>query len=275
MMVIDLHTHSTYSDGTLSPLQLVIRAKKKKISVLSLTDHDTLDGLNDFSRACIKHGIKGIRGVELSARYPSTLHILGYRIGKDTSALEEKLAALRCHRNERNRIILEKLLQKGIKISYEELLREAGGDVIARPHFARILVRKGYSRNMHAAFMEYLARGASAYVDRVKLSPRECIDAITQSGGLPVLAHPSQTTLDEESLLSILAELKEMGLWGMECVYPGYSSQAILRYLQVASRMDLFPTAGTDFHGNNRQGTDLGMLVRDDFLPWARLNVTL
>lgn len=275
MMVIDLHTHSTYSDGTLSPLQLVIRAKKKKISVLSLTDHDTLDGLNDFSRACTKNGVKGIRGVELSASYPSTLHILGYRIGKDPSVLEEKLAALRGHRNERNRIILEKLLQKGIKISYEELLREAGGDVIARPHFARILVRKGYSRNLHEAFIEYLARGASAYVDRVKLSPRECIDAITQSGGLPVLAHPSQTTLDEESLLSILAELKEMGLWGMECVYPGYSSQAIVRYLQVASRMDLFPTAGTDFHGNNRQGTDLGMLVRDDFLPWARLNVTL
>lgn len=275
MIVIDLHIHSTFSDGTMSPSQLVNRAKKKKISVLSLTDHDTLDGLEDFSRACLKHGVKGIRGVELSARFETTLHILGYRIGNDTSVLEEKLAVLRSHRNERNKRILEKLVAQGIEINLEELLEEAGGDVIARPHFARILVRKGYSSDLPAAFRDFLARGASAYVDRVRLSPEECIDAIIQSGGLPVLAHPAQTTRDEDQILDILSELKDMGLWGLECVYPGHSSQDIVTYLKLAAKLNLFATAGSDFHGNNRKGNDMGIRVRDDFLPWARLNVSL
>lgn len=275
MLKIDLHTHSTFSDGTLSPDQLVRRAKKCRVSILSLTDHDTLDGLPDFVRACRRYGVRGIRGVELSAKYPSTLHILGYRMDEKAVFLEEELIRIRQHRDARNQQILARLSDLGMPVSYAELQNEAGGNVIARPHFARIMVRKGYVRDIHSAFQSYLSRGASAFVERVRLTPEECISAIRQSGGLPVLAHPGQTTKDKDKLFSLLTDLKEKGLWGLECSYPGHSSRDILHYLQMASVLSLYPTAGSDFHGNNRQGIDMGMVVRDDRLPWARLDVSL
>jgi predicted metal-dependent phosphoesterase TrpH len=275
MLKIDLHTHSTFSDGTLSPYQLVRRAKKGRVSILSLTDHDTLDGLPEFDRACRRYGIKGIRGIELSAQYPSTLHILGYRIDENALFLEKELVRILQHRDFRNQEILTRLSDLGMPVSYTELQNEAGGNVIARPHFARIMVRKGYVKDIHTAFQNYLSRGAAAYAERVRLTPDECINAIRRSGGLPVLAHPGQTTKDKDKLFSLLTDLKEKGLWGLECIYPGHSPRDILDYLKMASALSLYPTAGSDFHGTNRQGIDMGMVVRDDLLPWARLCVSL
>lgn len=274
MLKIDLHVHSVYSDGTFTPERIVAMARRRKITVLGLTDHDTLDGQDEFVRACRKMGVHWIKGVELSAQYSSTLHILGYRIDVP-EIMEKKLVELRSFREERNRAILRKLVSLGIDIGYDELVREAGGNVIARPHFARIMVRKGYADSIGSAFRKYLARGAAAYVDRVRLTPEECMDIIIRSGGLPVLAHPIQTTRDMDELFTILSKLKGYGLWGLECIYPGHSPTNTMCYLRMASQLGLFPTAGSDFHGNNRPSINLGMTVRDDFLPWARMNISL
>ncbi|HPI97369.1 MAG TPA: PHP domain-containing protein [Synergistales bacterium] len=273
MFIVDLHTHSTFSDGTLTPLQLVKRAKKKRVNLLSLTDHDTVDGLPEFLECCRKEGVKGLTGVELSAEFPTTMHILGYRIDYMNPHLSERLIELRKHRDERNRRIYEKLLAAGLKLDFQEIEEESGGNVVARPHFARVLVRKGYSPDLSTAFRKFLARGALAYVPRVRLSPRESIQLILHAGGLPVLAHPLQTSEREEELASILEELKGYGLWGMECIYSGYSSQQVMSNMKLAAGMNLFCTAGTDFHGENRHEVDLGIRVAEDLLPWARMGV--
>ncbi|MBN1332137.1 MAG: PHP domain-containing protein [Synergistales bacterium] len=274
MIIVDLHTHSTFSDGTLTPLQLVKRAKKKRLTLLSLTDHDTVDGLPEFLSSCRKEGIKGLTGVELSADFPGTMHILGYRIDYKDPILSERLFELRKHRDERNRRIYEKLVAAGLQLDFREIEEEAGGNVVARPHFARVLVRKGYSPDISSAFRKFLARGSLAYVPRVRLSPKESIELILHAGGLPVLAHPLQTSEGEE-LAGILEELKGYGLWGMECIYTGYTSQQVMANMKLAAGIKLFCTAGTDFHGDNRQGIDLGIRVSENLLPWARMGVDL
>lgn len=275
MILIDLHTHSTCSDGTLSPEALVRAAKARKVSVLSLTDHDTTEGVSKFLSACSHAGIRGLSGIELSAEAPYTLHILGYNITPGNGPLEKRLARLREHRKDRNAAICKRLRELGLDITLEEVQEEAKGDVVARPHIARVLIRKGYVQDMAGAFRVYLADGAAAYIPRVRLSPAECIELIRQSGGVPVLAHPGQMGLAEEPLKAILRELKEMGLWGMECLSSHHRYEEIYQYLKLADSMGLFATAGTDFHGWNRPGVQLGIPVGEDFLPWARLQVAL
>ena len=168
-----------------------------------------------------------------------------------------------------------RLCELGLDITMEDIEREARGQVIARPHFACALVRKGHVRDKRSAFAQFLGEGAPAYVERDGYSPAECIRIIRQAGGLPVLAHPSLTGLEGEALDALLAKLKETGLWGLECVSSHCSSETAFGYLSTAARLGLFPTAGSDFHGEARPDVDLGVQVMEDFLPWARLDVTL
>jgi len=275
MVYVDLHVHSTFSDGTLTPVQIVRIARKKGISILSLTDHDTVDGLPEFLSSCRHEGLIPLSGVELSANFPGTMHILGYRIDHRDPTLAESLENLRKHRNERNLKIFEKLVDSGMDLDFQEILDEAGGNVVARPHFARVLVKKKYAKTISHAFNTYLAHGCPAYVPRVRLDPRECIELIHHAGGVAVLAHPWQTTTDPQELETILEELRSYGLWGMECVYSGYSADQVMSLLKMALRLKLFSTAGTDFHGDNRQKIDLGMRVSEGLIPWARLGIRL
>ncbi len=275
MILIDLHTHSTCSDGTLKPDTLVRAAKSRKVSVLSLTDHDTTEGVPAFLAACRHTGVKGISGIELSAEAPYTLHILGYNIEPGNGPLEKSLEALREHRKDRNKAICERLRDLGLDVTLEEVEAEAAGDVVARPHMARVLIRKGYVQDMAGAFRNYLGDEAAAYMPRIRLSAEECIKLIRQSGGVAVLAHPGQTGLEEPDLKRLLGELKEKGLWGLECLSSHHRYEEIYRYLKLTSLMGLFTTAGTDFHGGNRPGIQLGIPVSEDFLPWARLGVQL
>jgi predicted metal-dependent phosphoesterase TrpH len=152
---------------------------------------------------------------------------------------------------------------------------EAGGRVVGRPHFASWLVKRGYVPDARAAFEEYLARGAAAYVGREGLSPRDCLRVVRESGGLPVLAHPSLTGLDGEALDDLIDDLRAGGLWGVECISSHNSAEDSFRYLAMADRHGLFPTAGSDFHGSKRSGVSLGVQVSEDFIPWARIGVTL
>lgn len=275
MILIDLHTHSTCSDGTLTPTALAELARRRRVTVLSLTDHDTTSGLEEFRVACQRVGIQGIPGVELSAEAPYTLHLLGYRIDPAHRPLQEALEEIRAHRDRRNLAICLRLTELGCPVSLEEAEEEAGGEVVARPHLARLLVRKGYAPDLRTAFLRFLGRGGAAYVARRRLAPEACLRLVRESGGFPVLAHPGQTGLGEEDQENLLRQLADQGLWGLECLTSHHSSEQIYRYLELASRFGLAPTGGSDFHGDNKPGLDLGVPVSEDFLPWARLGVRL
>lgn len=242
---------------------------------MSLTDHDTTAGLSPFMAACSRWNVQGIPGIELSAKFSSTMHILGYRINFHDQNLENVLESIRDGRAWRNEKMCRNLQKMGMDISMEEIASEAGGDVIARPHMAKVLVRKGYASDVPSAFSRYLGNSSPAYVERERLSPSDCIYLIRESGGLPVLAHPVQTTDDLGVLRLIVARLKEWGLWGMECLSARHSAEQVFHYLSIASELGLFPTAGSDYHGSVNPSVTMGIAVSEDFLPWARLGVSL
>jgi len=271
MILVDMHVHSTYSDGTSTVEMLARRAKRRGLSLLCLTDHDTTEGLVPFIKACRYYGVPALSGVELSADSDFTLHILGYRINPRNAEMAAKLEELREQRGVRNAVICEKLRGLGFDVNAEEIEAEAKGEVVARPHIAEVMRKKGYVINTREAFNKYLSRGAPAYAPRMRLTAEECISIIERSGGLAVLAHPLQTNLNESGLHKLIARLKDAGLWGIEAVYAGHSPEQILQLLQIAGRYSLCPTAGSDFHGGNN--IEIGIPVSEDFLPWARLGV--
>ncbi len=272
---IDLHLHSTFSDGTETPERLVGLGKQRGLSVMSLTDHDTAAGIPRFLQACRQRGIRGISGVELSAQAPYTMHILGYAFDPVSENFTKRLKELQRGREERNAHILEKLESLNMPLTFEEVLREAGGDVVGRPHFAKAMMRRGYVRSTDEAFARYLERGKPAYASRYRLSPEECLRLIREARGVPVLAHPIQTKLDDDDLEALLKQLKDQGLWGLESLYAMHTPEQQFRYLRMGDRVGLYPTGGSDFHGHNRTGRDLGISFEESSLPWARLGVAL
>lgn len=274
MIRIDLHVHSTFSDGACTVEELVRLAARRNVVLLSLTDHDSVEGLPGFFAACAKYSVRPLAGIELSAKSAGTIHILGYRMTKMTPLIKA-LEPIIVYRNERNLEICAKLRSLGLEITIEDIRREAGGQVIARPHFACALIRKGYARDMASAFTQFLGEGAPAYVEREGYSPAECIQILKEAGGLSVLAHPSLTGLEGEAFDALLRELKEAGLWGLECISPHSPGEKTFELLTVAGKHGLFPTAGSDFHGGLRPDADLGVQVSESFLPWARLGITL
>ena len=271
MLKIDLHTHSRCSDGLFSVSQLVKKGKRDGVLVMSLTDHDTIKGVPDFVRECNEHGISPLTGIELSAQSRHTLHILGYRISLASQDLAVALEDVRQKRDERNLLVCEKLQKLGFDLTMEDIKSEASGDVVARPHFARVLVRKCGVSDIATAFRIYLGDGRPAYAPRKGLSAGECIEVIRKAGGVAVLAHPQQMRLQGDAQLKLVEHLKEDGLWGIECISPHHTKSDATYYLDLAKRMDLFPTAGSDFHG--APSTSLGVKVEDNFLPWARLGI--
>lgn len=270
MLKIDLHLHSSFSDGSLSPAALVRLLKASRVSVASLTDHDSVDGVSLFLAACRKEGIRAVSGVELSAAYDGVLHILGYRFDIADEALTKALEKNKKMRDERNVLICKKLQDLGLNVSLEEAAAVAGSDVVGRPHIARVLWNKGYVPNVRTAFDRYLARGAEAYVPRDLLPPEECLRLVRGAGGLPVMAHPLQTTPDLDDLPALLKRLKDAGLWGLECWFPGAGVKQVYRCLEIADAFGLYPTAGSDFHGIGHSSSDVGVTVGEDLLPWAR-----
>jgi len=250
--------------------QIVNIARRRGISVLSLTDHDTVDGWKTLKKLCQGSSLRPVSGVELSSVYDRVVHILGYRMER-FDLLEEALSWARDRRDERNERIVSRLRELGVDISMNDVRLQASGKVIARPHIARVLVAKGCVPDCQSAFTNYLAQGAAAYVQREGFSPRDCVRVIKEAGGLPVLAHPSLTRLDRAALGELLEDLKGAGLWGLECMSSHCSSEEAYNYLCIAAEHSLYPTAGSDFHGSTRPGAVLGVQVSDDFLPWARL----
>ena len=287
--MIDLHTHTTVSDGGDSPTELVIKAAAAGITALAVTDHDNDLGLDEAQSAGAEHGVEVIRGVEISCDVedlsqrgykPSvrpTMHLLGYFIPEEENPLTEELAKLRHHRANRNVLIVERLNELGIPVTFEEVEVEAGGpgSQIGRPHFASVLVRHGAVSDYQAAFDEYLAKDAKAYISRPLLKPAEAIELMLRARAVPVFAHPFTMNLPDDELDRFVAELVDSGLKGIEGYHGDLPEGDQEPYRELGRRFGLVISGGSDHHGDMRPdrglpGGKYGVTVPDEALDQLR-----
>jgi predicted metal-dependent phosphoesterase TrpH len=263
--MIDLHCHSTCSDGTLTPEEIAERGRA--FSVFALTDHDTLDGVGRFLAASRDSAGLRLAGIELSVK-PGTgyakFHLLGLGVDPASPRLNAFLDEIRAGRDERNVKIAARLAELGYPLEMEELRRYANGRILARPHFARVLMDHGWAESVKDAFSRLLGDGAPAYVPRWTPSQRVAIETVHAAGGVAVMAHPRYWTGDREALKAGLARLKDFGLDGVEAVYQANSPGETVEHLRIARELGLAVTAGSDFHGANKPEIRLGMEVDDD-----------
>lgn len=249
---IDLHVHSTASDGQYTPTQLVHMAKMLGLSVLSITDHDTIAGLDEAKAAACEQDIQWIAGIELDSKYPGiegNFHILGYGIDWKHPVLKTLCADLSAQRQERAQRIFSYLEQRGVCPSRQRVYDLATNSVIGRPHFARAMVEERLVSDTKEAFNRYLDTPEFQKIDRTKPHPREAIRMIIESGGIAALAHPSQLKLNGHSFETLLEELKEYGMGGIECYYSTHTRKQTQDYLYLAEKMELYVTGGSDYHG--------------------------
>jgi 3',5'-nucleoside bisphosphate phosphatase len=271
MGYVDLHLHTTASDGVLRPSELVRYAEKKGLQAIAITDHDTIEGLEEGLSEGERIGFEVISGVEISAKHsPGSMHLLGYFLDTRNPLLNERLQYLQKARAERNPKIIEKLNQLGVNITYEEVAKVSGGGQVGRPHFAHILIEKGYVRNFQEAFERYLKKGAPAYVEKVRFSADEALHFIKEAGGVSVLAHPRTLGFDKPSELEkFISQLVELGLKGMEVYYPEHSPSDVANYKALAGRYGLLMTGGTDYHGIEGNDLDVGIGRGEMKIPYS------
>ncbi len=270
--MIDLHTHTNESDGTFSPQELIVEARRVGLSALAITDHDTFSGYEAALPFVQGGGLDLIRGIELNSRlrveaHPVRwAHILAYFPHSEPSAafrqwLRDQLAS----RRDRNVRLAERLRQHGLDISVEEV--EARGRSLAgRPHFARILVEKGYAADVNEAFQRYIGEDSPAFVERESLPTEAVVRLIREGGGVPVIAHPVRLSLPLDALKSVLRRLKEEGLLGLEIYHSEHEAELQNSYRGLAEALALLPTGGSDFHGTAKPYTELGTGKRRNVL---------
>jgi 3',5'-nucleoside bisphosphate phosphatase len=283
--VIDLHCHTTVSDGGDSPTELVEKAAAVGLRAIAVTDHDNDSGCDEAVAAGARLGIEVVRGVEISCdvddlverglapKQRPTMHLLGYFIPETSNPLSEGLAELRAARANRNQLMVDRLNELGVDITFEEVETEAGGpgSQIGRPHFANVMVRKAATPDFQSAFDEYLAKGAKAYLGRKLYKPIEAIELMSRSGVVPVLAHPFTLWLDDADLDRFVTDLMESGLQGIEGLHGDltYEEQEAVR--ELAGRHSLVVTGGSDYHGDmvpdrRLPGGKSGVMVPDEVL---------
>ncbi len=272
MRLIDLHIHSTASDGSFSPKELVRLAKEKGLSAIALTDHDTVAGNKEVMITGKKLDLEVISGIELSAYFEKgTLHILGYFVDYEDKNFLRKISILQQARAERNPKIIKKLQKLGIPIDYQEVVDISGGGQVGRPHIAQVLIKKGIVNNFNEAFERFLKKGRPAYVEKEAFTDEQCLDILLAVNALPVLAHPYTLHLDEYQLKRFVKKLKDNGLAGIEVYHSDHSPAQITSYLEVANTFDLAITGGSDFHGENKQGVELGTGYGNLRIPYSIL----
>ena len=247
--IADLHTHSTASDGQYSPSALIELATEKGIKVLALTDHDTVDGIGEAVEVGKRLGVRIIPGIELSAREYDTFHILGYGVNPSDSGLCALCEERKTMRDKRSELIVQYLVEKGMHLTLEEVEFVAGSTVIGRPHFARVMLEKGYISDIRQAFDCYLDTEEYQRIERFKADARTCIRAIKDSGGKVSMAHPYQLGMDNDALETLVKQLKDHGLDALECHYPKHTPEQTTFYFELAKKYDLHISGGSDFHG--------------------------
>ncbi|NLW16273.1 MAG: PHP domain-containing protein [Firmicutes bacterium] len=262
-MVIDLHVHSTYSDGCLSPGQLVERAQQLGIRAIALTDHDTVAGIPELLARGEQLGISVLPGVELSCE---GYHILGYGVDCNYGPLLRQLQELANARQQRAERIVARLASIGIELELERIRELAGVGVIGRPHVAAALVEQGLAADVADAFSRYLSKGRPGYVPRYRLEPQQAIELIRSAGGIPVWAHPGKDFSRER-----LLQLKSWGLLGVEVWHPDHDREEMLWFADQAARADLLVTGGSDFHCPPPGSAELGSFPTPEW-AWVALN---
>ena len=261
MKYVDLHTHSTSSDGTFTPSELAAYAARKGLAAFALTDHDTTDGLAEAEAAAAEHGIEFVPGIEFSTDYDGhDIHIVGLDIDRTQKDLTERLQAFRQNRDARNEEMLELLRTVGgFAITMEDLRRSYGQDtVITRAHFGRWLFEHGCVKSISEAFERYLGDGCPCFVEKKRTRPETAIRLILGAGGIPILAHPLLYHLSMPELESLARTLKELGLLGIEAIYSSNMGTDESQMRRLARKLDLKISGGSDFHGKNKPLIDLG-----------------
>jgi len=257
-MSIDLHTHSWFSDGTKSPEELVRQASNSGVTAIAITDHDTMDGVEEAFAASAEFGVEVVPGLEISVMHEGkALHILGYYMDSANHELACALSTIQEARDGRNSKIIAKLQELGINATVRELKEISGVGQTGRPHIAKLLMNHGMVRSIPQAFDEYLKKDKKAYVARFAYSAEDAIALIAGAGGLAVLAHPVQVDKTLSSLATLLPVLKSFGLEGIESYYPTQSKKMRKRINRFAVEYDLLLTGGSDYHGDIRPGTRL------------------
>ena len=266
-MGVDLHAHTTASDGTDSPARLVMNAAALGLSAVAITDHDTTQGLAEAEEAARRAGIELVRGVELSLDWHSgAMHML-VLLAEDIGLLHSRLGEVRRGRVRRNQVMVERLRDQGIRITMDEVAAESGQGTTGRPHLAAVLVKRGYVSDIGEAFNKYLGRGRPAYAERKRLAPAEAIELAHAAGGVAVLAHPLTLGVEGGELCTLLSELAALGLDGLEAYYGAYEPPTRGNLADLARRHGLVPTGGSDYHGRFKPGIGLGVGRGDLLVP--------
>ena len=253
-MKVDLHCHTTASDGILSPSSLVKRCVDEKVSVCAVADHDTLDGITEARIAGDAAGVNVIAACEFSVRCPhGDFHLLGYGLDTGNARLLAELARIKNVRAKRIPMIVEKLRECGVTIDAEEVFREAKGGAPGKPHVARVLVKRGYSVDFESAFKKYLGNGAPGNVPKEKIEPDIAFALIKEAGGVAVCAHPKSLGLSYDDTTSYLNTFIPLGLRGIEAYANMHSPEDVLQFIDMTDRLGLFTTGGSDFHGDKNE----------------------
>jgi len=248
----DLHMHTTYSDGARTPSEVVVSAKQAGLDIISLTDHDSVSGIDEAIETGKANGVEVIAGMELSANYNGfEIHILGYFMNHRDKSLVESLGAFQAARRERAQRIVDKLNKLNIPLDLDDVLEHVTGDSVGRPHIATALVNEGHAASYQQAFNKYLGDGRPAYERKHHFSPEETIQLITQSGGLSFLAHPGRS-ISEELLLRLI----NGGLDGIEVVHPAHTPELANYYRGIVNEYFLLESGGSDFHGGNKNDNE-------------------
>ena len=260
MSRIDLHLHTTHSDGSFSTRDVMAFAKQAGVTALAITDHDIVEGIAEATAIGAELGIEVVPGVEISSRLgESELHILGYFLNWTDPLLAQRLSSLRDSRHTRNPKIVQRLNELGIPITYEEVRALAGTESVGRPHIARLLMEKKFVTSAKEAFDRYLANGRPAFVDRELPLPAQAVQWIREAGGVPVLAHPTWVRTSADGLRTLVRDLKAAGLGGIEVHYSTHTPSQTTEYLELAKQCDLLVTGGSDFHGVTKPDIEVGI----------------
>lgn len=256
---VDLHVHSNKSDGSISPSDLISEARKKGLTAFALTDHDTVEGIEEAIKAAENADVRVIPGIELSTEYEGKdIHIVGLFIDKEQSAFRKKIQEFVDSRILRNQKMCQKLTEAGCPLTYEELVGEFPDSVITRAHYAQILLKKGYTKSLKEAFERYIGDRGPCFVPREKITPEDGIKLILSAKGIPVLAHPLLYKMGEERLQKLIDRLKNAGLQALEAIYSTYTPSEEKQMCELAKRNGLLISGGSDFHGNAKPGLEIG-----------------
>ena len=284
MQAIDLHVHSNRSDGTFSPRQLVDYAMEKGLKAFALTDHDCIDGLEEaiqYADTLKKKAEEGqslqvpevIPGIEFSTEYQEQdVHILGLYIHYQEASFQKQLKAFVDSRISRNQKMCRLLTDTGLSVTYEDLLAEFPDAVITRAHYAKYMLNHGYINSMAEAFERYIGDRCPCYVPREKITPVQAVELVLKAGGVPVLAHPLLYHMSDSPLDALISQLTEAGLLGLEAIYSTYTAAEERQMRRLAAKYGLLISGGSDFHGENKPGLDLGTGYGRLFIPCSLLD---